>query len=103
VRRDRSVSVSPRVHTDRHTATWGGIAGLAAGSGFQRVSLGPGQSAQVSFTVTPQEMSWWDDSANGWTQTEGTYGVYVGDCSDISGLPLQGTFTMAATSAAPRS
>ena len=69
-------------------------------AGFQRVSLGPGQSAQVSFTVTPQEMSWWDDSANGWTQTEGTYGVYVGDSSDLSGLPLRGTFTMAATTAA---
>jgi beta-glucosidase len=69
-------------------------------AGFQRVSLTPGQSAQVSFTVTPQEMSWWDDSANGWTQTEGAYGLFVGDSSDLSGLPLQGTFTMAATPAA---
>jgi beta-glucosidase len=69
-------------------------------AGFQRVSLTAGQSAQVSFTVTPQEMSWWDDSANGWTQTEGTYGLYVGDSSDLSGLPLQGTFTMSATPAA---
>jgi beta-glucosidase len=67
--------------------------------GFQRVDLAPGASAQVSFTITPQQESWWDDSANGWTQTEGTYGVYVGDSSDLSGLPLQGTFTMAATPA----
>ncbi len=66
-------------------------------AGFQRVTLAPGASAQVSFTVTPQEESWWDDSANGWTQTEGTYGVYVGDSSVLSGLPLQGTFTMADT------
>ena len=69
-------------------------------AGFQRVNLGPGASAQASFTITPQQESWWDDSANGWTQTEGTYGVYVGDSSDLSGLPLQGTFTMAATPAA---
>ena len=69
-------------------------------AGFQRVSLGADQSQQVSFTVTPQEMSWWDDSANGWTQTEGTYGVYVGDSSDLSGLPLQGSYTMSATPAA---
>jgi beta-glucosidase len=69
-------------------------------AGFQRVSLAPGQSAQVSFTVTPQQMSWWNDSANGWTQTEGTYGVYVGDSSGLSSLPLQGTFTMSATPAA---
>jgi beta-glucosidase len=69
-------------------------------AGFQRVNLAPGASAQVSFTITPQELSWWDDSANGWTQTEGTYGVYVGDSSDLAGLPLQGSFTMAATPAA---
>jgi len=69
-------------------------------AGFQRVSLAAGASTPVSFTITPQQESWWDDSANGWTQTEGTYGVYVGDSSDLSGLPLQGTFTMAATPAA---
>ena len=69
-------------------------------AGFQRVDLAPGASAQVSLTITPQQESWWDDSANGWTQTEGTYGVYLGDSSDLSGLPLQGTFTMAATPAA---
>ncbi len=69
-------------------------------AGFQRVTLGPGASTQVSFTVTPQQESWWDDSANGWTQTEGTYNVYVGDSSALSGLPLQGTYTMAATPAA---
>jgi beta-glucosidase len=69
-------------------------------AGFQRVDLAPGASTQVTFTTTPQEESWWDDSANGWTQTEGTYSVYVGDSSDLSSLPLQGTFTMAATPAA---
>ena len=69
-------------------------------AGFQRVTLAPGGSAQVSFTITPQQESWWDDSANGWTQTEGTYDVSVGDSSALSGLPLQGTYTMAATPAA---
>jgi beta-glucosidase len=69
-------------------------------AGFQRVSLAPGASTQVSFTITPQEESWWDDTANGWNQTEGTYTVYVGDSSALSSLPLQGTFTMAATPAA---
>jgi beta-glucosidase len=69
-------------------------------AGFQRVSLGAGQSAQVSFTITPQQESWWSDSANGWSQTEGTYNVYVGDSSDPSGLPLSGSYTMAASPAA---
>jgi beta-glucosidase len=67
---------------------------------FQRVDLAPMASTRVSFAITPQDMSWWDDMANGWTQTEGTYSVYVGDSSALSGLPLQGTFTMAATPAA---
>ncbi len=69
-------------------------------AGFRRVNLAAGASTTASFTVTPQQMSWWDDSANGWTQTEGTYGVYLGDSSALSNLPLQGTFTMAATPAA---
>jgi beta-glucosidase len=69
-------------------------------AGFQRVNLAAGASTTVSFTVTPQQMSWWDDSANGWTQTEGTYGVYLGDSSALPNLPLQGTFTMTATPAA---
>ncbi|MBO0776788.1 MAG: glycoside hydrolase family 3 C-terminal domain-containing protein, partial [Actinobacteria bacterium] len=65
--------------------------------GFRRVSLAPGQSAQVSFTVTPQDESWWDDSANGWTQTSGTYHVYVGDSSALASLPLHGSFSMTST------
>ena len=69
-------------------------------AGFQRVSLAPGAKAKVSFAVTPQEMSWWDDTANGWTQTAGTYGVYVGDSSALAGLPLRGSFTMATTAGA---
>jgi beta-glucosidase len=66
-------------------------------AGFQRVSLAPGQSARVSFVVTPQQESWWSDSANGWTQTAGSYRVYVGDSSALSDLPLRGSFTVAAT------
>jgi beta-glucosidase len=68
--------------------------------GFQRVSLAPGASARLSFGITPQNMSWWDDTANGWTQTAGDYHVYVGDSSALSGLPLQGTFSMTSTPAA---
>ena len=65
--------------------------------GFQRVSLAPGASAPVSFVITPQDMSWWSDAANGWTQTAGRYQVYVGDSSALAGLPLRGSFTMVTT------
>jgi beta-glucosidase len=69
-------------------------------AGFQRVSLAPGASARVSFEVTPQAMSWWSDPASGWTQTAGRYQVYVGDSSALTDLPLQGSFSMAATAGA---
>jgi beta-glucosidase len=65
--------------------------------GFDRVTLMPGKSARVSFTVTPAQLSWWSDSANGWTQTPGTYGVYVGDSSALANLPLRGSFLVTAT------
>ena len=68
--------------------------------GFQRVSLAPGASARVSFVITPQQESWWSDAANGWTQTAGSYQVYVGDSSALAGLPLHGSFSLASTPAA---
>ena len=66
-------------------------------AGFQRVSLAPGASARVSFVLTPQEESWWDDAASGWTQTTGQYQVFVGDSSALADLPLRGSFSMPAT------
>ena len=69
-------------------------------AGFQRVSLAPGASARVSFVITPQAESWWDDPANGWTQTAGQYQVYVGDSSALADLPLRGSFAMATTAGA---
>ncbi|HMD94157.1 MAG TPA: glycoside hydrolase family 3 C-terminal domain-containing protein, partial [Trebonia sp.] len=65
--------------------------------GFDRVTLAPGQSARVSFTVTPQQLSWWSDSADGWTESPGSYGVYVGDSSALANLPLRGAFAVTAT------
>jgi beta-glucosidase len=65
--------------------------------GFDKATLAPGKSARVSFTVTPAQLSWWDDSANGWTQTPGTYGVEMGDSSAPANLPLRGAFQVAAT------
>jgi beta-glucosidase len=66
-------------------------------AGFRRVSLAPGASARVSFVLTPQQASWWDDAANGWTQSAGQYQVFVGDSSALADLPLRGSFSMPAT------
>jgi beta-glucosidase len=65
--------------------------------GFQRVNLAPGQSARVSFVITPQDTSWWSDAANGWTQTAGLYHVYVGDSSALADLPLRNAFQLTST------
>jgi beta-glucosidase len=68
--------------------------------GYQRVTLAPGQSTQVTFPVTPRDTWWWDQAAGGWTQTPGTYQVYVGDSSALANLPLHGSFSMTSTPAA---
>jgi beta-glucosidase len=65
--------------------------------GFDKLTLAPGRSARVSFTVTPAQLSWWSDSANGWAQAPGTYRVYVGDSSAVANLPLRGAFRVTAT------
>ena len=70
--------------------------------GFQKVTLSPGRSAQVRFTVTPRDTWWWDQAAPGWSQTAGTYHLYLGDSSALANLPLRGAFTITATPAARR-
>lgn len=68
--------------------------------GFQKVSLAPGSSARVHFTITPRDTWWWSDAAHGWTQSPGTYQVYVGDSSALANLPLRGSYAITQTPAA---
>ncbi|MGN6868049.1 MAG: glycoside hydrolase family 3 C-terminal domain-containing protein [Solirubrobacteraceae bacterium] len=65
--------------------------------GFQRVSLDPGQSTRVQFTITPRDTWWWDQNAKGWDQSTGRYAVYVGDSSALSDLPLRNAFNINGT------
>jgi beta-glucosidase len=65
--------------------------------GFQRVTLAPGQSTNVQFTITPRDTWWWDTNANGWTQSTGRYAVYVGDSSALANLPLRDAFDINGT------
>ena len=64
---------------------------------FKRVSLAPGKSRRLTFKVTPRSEQWWDTAANGWSSSPGTYGVYVGDSSALSNLPLSGRFRLRST------
>ena len=62
--------------------------------GFQKVTLQPGQSTTVRFSLNGHDLSYWDDTANGWVLPDGQYRVYVGDSSAVANLPLRGGFTV---------
>ncbi|MCQ8278345.1 glycoside hydrolase family 3 C-terminal domain-containing protein [Acetobacteraceae bacterium KSS8] len=59
---------------------------------FQRVTLAPGESKRLSFTIRPSDEWWWN--GNGWDETTGTYKVWVGDSSALADLPLTGSYAM---------
>ena len=40
--------------------------------GFQKVTLQPGQSTTVRFTLSGHDLSYWDDAANGWVVPDGS-------------------------------
>jgi beta-glucosidase len=65
--------------------------------GFQKVTLQPGQSTTVRFTLNGHDLSYWSDTANGWVVPDGQFGVYVGDSSALANLPLQGSFDVTRT------
>ncbi|MEU1630576.1 glycoside hydrolase family 3 C-terminal domain-containing protein [Streptomyces sp. NPDC020096] len=67
--------------------------------GFQRVDLAPGASTTVHFTLGAKDLSYWDQTAHGWTAPAGQYQIAVGDSS--RNLPLTGTATLATTTAPP--
>jgi beta-glucosidase len=54
--------------------------------GFQRVTLRPGQTRRVSFTLDRSAFAWWNERSGGWTVSPGTYALMVGDSS--ANLPL---------------
>jgi beta-glucosidase len=65
--------------------------------GYQRVSLEPGQSTQVTFPLDGHALSYFDTTADGWTLPDGSFTAYVGDSSALENLPLHKSFTVART------
>lgn len=49
--------------------------------GFRRVSLAPGETATVRFTLTPRDLSYYDVHAHRWTSTPGTHRILIGSSS----------------------
>ncbi|MFC1443599.1 glycoside hydrolase family 3 C-terminal domain-containing protein [Streptacidiphilus sp. N1-10] len=64
-------------------------------SGFQRVTLNPGQSTTVTFPLTVHDLASWSAANNRWEAQAGTYSIKVGDASN--NLPLTGSTTLAQT------
>jgi beta-glucosidase len=58
--------------------------------GFERVSLDPGQTQLVTFTVKVPELAFFDQNAGRWSVDDGRYSIQVGSSSADSDLPLQG-------------
>jgi beta-glucosidase len=55
--------------------------------GFDKVSLSPGQTKQVSFRLpVSKDFSYWDSTARNWAVADGSYKLMVGDSS--ASLPL---------------
>jgi beta-glucosidase len=54
--------------------------------GYQRVTLQPGQTRRVSFTLGQRAFAWWNEQASRWTVSPGRYALMVGDSS--ASLPL---------------
>jgi beta-glucosidase len=58
--------------------------------GFQKVTLEPGQTQRVRFTLTRADLAYWSTAANNWATASGNYHVMVGTSSrDIA---ARGTF-----------
>jgi beta-glucosidase len=49
--------------------------------GFQRVTLKPGETRSIRFTLTPAELTYWASAKHAWVQDETTFDVYVGNSS----------------------
>jgi beta-glucosidase len=63
-------------------------------SQFDRVTLQPGQSADVTMNVPLRQLQYWSDARQQWLTAAGTRTVYVGDADSLSRLPLRATVTI---------
>lgn len=59
--------------------------------GFRKVDLEPGEEKNVTFTVTPEMLQFFDDKTHGWRAEPGKFRLYVGSSS--SDIRSVATFT----------
>jgi len=59
--------------------------------GFDKVYLAPGESKQISISLTKRDLSFWDVTINNWQAESGTFEVMLG--SSLSDIRLTAEFT----------
>ena len=62
--------------------------------GFRTVSLGPGQTKRVTFTVDVPQLAFFDQNASRWTVDDGRYSIQVGSSSADNDIALQDDVTV---------
>ena len=45
--------------------------------GFQKIALAPGETGTVTFTITPDQLAWFDAGAHKWTVHPGEYTAHI--------------------------
>lgn len=63
--------------------------------GYQKISLGPGETKTVSFSIDKSALSYWDVNTHSYKADAGDYEAWVGSASDD--IRLKGTFTLTGT------
>lgn len=58
---------------------------------FQKITLAPGEEKEVTFTITPDDLKFYDETVGGWTAEPGKFKAYIGASSaDIRGtIPFE--------------
>ena len=66
-------------------------------SAFDRVTLWPGESADVTMHVPLRQLQYWSSATQQWVTAPGGRTVYAGDADSPASLPLQATVTIPAS------
>ncbi len=62
---------------------------------FHRVSLAPGQSRRITFTLGGDQIAYYDTGNGAWRVAAGTYRIWMGDSSALAQLPARSHFRLA--------
>ena len=63
-------------------------------SAYDRVTLEPGQSTQVTMHVPLRQLQYWSSASQQWITASGSRTVYVGAADSLASLPLHATVTI---------